>query len=132
VSASFADLAALCDFSLLPSQQDSIHIPSVEAMMLHDKFAVLELIREVASFGSISSDSMTIALLRLIWGCSSYEEINDIAPPAQRLLIDMGVTKDNFVHVLPKYSKPIAGGTPCYMEDLCVADEGEAFFQVSC
>jgi hypothetical protein len=38
------------------------------------------------------------------------------------------VNKDTFSHVLPKYPKPIASDPHCYMEDLCVADEGEEFF----
>jgi hypothetical protein len=96
-----------------------------------DKLTIVTLIEKVASFGPLSGDSITLALLRLMWGCSgSSEEMRNVAPRALRLLIGMGVSKDNFAHVLPKYSKPLAAEPHCYMEDLCVADEGEEFIQV--
>jgi hypothetical protein len=131
-SASFADLAALCDYALLPSQPEPSELPEVKVIEYHDKLAIVQLIEKVASFQPLSGDCMTLALLRLIWGCSSSEEIRDIAQPARALLTGMGVTRDNFFHVLPKHSKPIAASTLCYMEDFCFADEGEEFFQLVC
>ena len=131
-SASFEDLAALCDLALLPSQQVA-QLPLIKTTInSHDKLAIVELIEKVASLGPLSGDGVTLALLRLIWGCSSHEEMHDIAPRAKELLIGMGVTKDNFFHVLPKYSnsKPIPADALCFMEDFCVADEDGEVFQV--
>ena len=78
-----------------------------------DKCAVVQLMQTVASCGELSGDSITLALLRLIWSCSSSEEIQRVAQPAQTLWLGMGVTKDNFFHVLPKHSQPITADTQC-------------------
>ena len=105
----------MCDLALLPSQQLA-QLPLIKTTInSHDKLTIVELIEKVASLGPLSGDSLTLALLRLIWGCSSHEEMHDIAPRAKELLIGMGVTKDNFIHVLPRYSnsKPIPADALC-------------------
>jgi hypothetical protein len=130
-SALFADLAAMCDFAMIPSQQDTEEPSLFKKIGYDDKLAIVNLIEEVASFGPLIGDNITLALLRLTWGSFSYEEMHGIAPCAQALLSGMGVTKDNFFQALPKYWKPIAADAGCYMEDLCCADEGEEIFQVS-
>ncbi len=131
-SESFAELAAMCDFALLPSQAEEFEEPSPAiSLQTYEKLTVVKLIEDVASFGPLSGDSITLALLRLVWGSVSYDEMQDIAPRAKELLNGMGVTKDNFAHVLPRHSKPIAANAQCYMDDLCIADEGDALCQVS-
>jgi len=131
-SASFTDLAAMCDLALLPSQaEESAELSPVMLLQLYEKLAIVKLIEDVVCFGPLSGNSITLALLRLVWGCVSYDEMQDIAPRAKELLNGMGVTKDNFAHALPQHSKPIAADAHCHMEDLCIADEGEELCQVS-
>ena len=127
-SAAFEDLAAMCELALPPP---SISDGRVE-LQYDDKCAVVQLMQTVASCGELNGDSITLALLRLIWSCSSSDEMQQVKQPAQALLLGMGVTKDNFFHVLPKHSQPIAADAQCYLEDQCCADEQSLDYQVDC
>jgi hypothetical protein len=127
-SAAFEDLAALCELALPPPSTSDGRVE----LQYEDKCAVVQLMQTVASCGELSGDSITLALLRLIWSCSSSDEMQQIKQPAQALLLCMGVTKDNFFHVLPKHSQPIAADAQCYLEDQCCADEQSLDYQVDC
>jgi hypothetical protein len=127
-SAAFEDLAAMCELALPPPSTSDRRVE----LDFDDKCAVVQLMQTVASCGELSGDSITLALLRLIWSCSSSEEIQHVAQPAQTLLLGMGVTKDNFFHVLPKHPQPITADTQCYLEDQCCADEQSLDYQVDC
>lgn len=130
-SESFEDLAAMCDFALLHFEELEEPSPAM-SLQTYAKLAIVKLIQDVAaSFGPLSGDSITLALLRLVWGSVSYDDVHDVAPRAKELLNSMGVTTDNFAHVLPRPSDPIAANAQCYMDDLCIADEGDALCQVS-
>ncbi len=106
------------------------------ALSYGDKLSVVQLIHKVASLGPLCGDRITLALLRLIWGCcvsDDPDEMSDVVPDAQALLIGMGVTMHNFFHVLPKHSQPIAADAECFMGELCVADDDDALeYKVSC
>lgn len=127
-SAAFEDLAAMCELALPPPSTLDRRVE----LDFDDKCAVVQLMQTVASCGELSGDSITLALLRLIWSCSSSEEIQRVAQPAQTLLLGMGVTKDNFFHVLPKHPQPIAADIQCYLEDQCCADEQSLDYQLVC
>ncbi len=98
---SFEDLAALSEFSLmLPSSDVAEHF------QYEDRCCVVELIQMVALIGGLSSDRMKLALLRLKWGC--IEENNEsefVKSTTSNLLMGMGVTRDNFVQLLPNFPK---------------------------
>ena len=131
-SSSFKHLAALCDFAMPPSHTSPSDWKE-EVLAYEDKLSVVHLIKQVASLGPLSGDSITLALLRLIWGCSVSDDMRNVAPHAQELLNGMGVTMDNFFHVLPKHSQPIAADAECFMGDMCCADAEDALqYQVSC
>jgi hypothetical protein len=131
-SASFEDLAALCDQSLKPA---SIQHPEYEESMSYgDKCSVVGLIQIVSSCGELHGDSIKLALLRMKWGCSeTSDEDNFVRPVATQLLTSMGLNKDNFAQLLPKCSQAIAADAQCLFEDKCLADDDESLeCQVSC
>jgi hypothetical protein len=76
-------LSALCDYALLPRQQEPTELTSMQTQKHLDKFSILRLIQKFASFQPLS-DIITLALLRPIWGCSSPDEMRNVARPAQR------------------------------------------------
>jgi hypothetical protein len=131
-SESFADIAAMCDFALLPSRAEELEelFPDM-SLQTYEKLSIVKLIEDIAAVGPLSGDSITLALLRLVWGSVSYDDVQDVVPRAKELLNGMGVTTDNFAHVLPQHSEPIAANAQCYMDDLCIADDGDALCQVS-
>jgi hypothetical protein len=131
-SESFADIAAMCDFALLPSRAEELEelFPDM-SLQTYEKLSIVKLIQDIAAVGPLSGDSITLALLRLVWGSVSYDDVQDVVPRAKELLNGMGVTTDNFAHVLPQHSEPIAANAQCYMDDLCIADDGDALCQVS-
>ena len=131
-SASFGDLAALCDRSLKPS---SIQHPEYEESMSYDdKCSVVGLIQTVSNCGELHGDSIKLALLRMKWGCSeTSDEHKIVRPVATQLLTSMGLNKDYFAQLLPKCSQAIAADAQCYMEDGCLADDDASLeCQVSC
>ena len=69
------------------------------------------------------------------WGCSeTSDEENFVRPVATQLLTSMGLSKDNFAQLLPKYSQAIAADAQCCMGDCgCFPDDDESLdCQVSC